>query len=190
MADACFTPHATTREHVRSSIAKLTLLTNASGQYNHDHATTFIAGTRRILRETCNPGDPGNGMDKLCVASNAITCIKSTMVATAKTVLDEAKQLATAATAASSSGTTIAPAITTRSDAQDEADRLNLIHQAVIGAKEGAAEAISMKVGTDVTNSILKSADGNDFFSIDDYQLKDVITAVLQAIGRYHPHKG
>jgi hypothetical protein len=47
-----------------------------------------------------------------------------------------------------------------------------------------------MKVGTDVTNSILKSADVNDFFSIDDYQLKDVITAVLQAIGRYHPHKG
>ena len=71
MADACFTARATTREHVRSSIAKLTLLTNASGQYNHNHATTFIAGIRRILRETYNPGDPGNGMDKLCMASNA-----------------------------------------------------------------------------------------------------------------------
>ena len=113
MADACFTARASTREHVRSSIAKLTLLTNASGQYNHDHATTFIAGIHRILRETYNPGDPGNGMDKLCVASNAIARIKSTTVATAKTVLDEAKRLATTATAASSSGTTIAPAITT-----------------------------------------------------------------------------
>jgi hypothetical protein len=41
-----------------------------------------------------------------------------------------------------------------------------------------------MKVGTDVTNSILKSADGNDFFSIDDYQLKDVIAAVLQGADR------
>ena len=50
MADACFTARASTREHVRSSIAKLTLLTNASGQYNHDHATTFIAGIHRILR--------------------------------------------------------------------------------------------------------------------------------------------
>lgn len=184
MADACFTARASTREHVRSSIAKLTLLTNASGQYNHDHATTFIAGIHRILRETYNPGDPGNGMDKLCVASNAIARIKSTTVATAKTVLDEAKRLATAATAASSSGTTIAPAITTRSDAQDEADRLNLIHQAVIGAKEGAAEAISMKVGTDVTDSVLKSADGDDFRSIDDYQLEDVIAAVLQGADR------
>ena len=35
MADACFTARATTCEHVRSSITKLTLLTNASGQYNH-----------------------------------------------------------------------------------------------------------------------------------------------------------
>ena len=83
MADACFTARATTCKHVCSSIAKLNLLTNASGQYNHDHATTFIAGIHRILHETYNPGDPGNGMDKLCVASNAIARIKSTTVATA-----------------------------------------------------------------------------------------------------------
>ena len=50
MADACFTARATTREHVHLSITKLTLLTNASGQYNHDHATTFIAGIQRSGR--------------------------------------------------------------------------------------------------------------------------------------------
>jgi hypothetical protein len=61
-------------------------------------------------------------MDKLCVATNAIARIKATMCATTKTVLDEAKRLATAVTAASTSDTTIAPAITTRSDAQHKAD--------------------------------------------------------------------
>ncbi len=55
MADACFTARATTRKHIHSSIAKLTLLTNASDQYNHEHATTFIAGIRRILCKTYNP---------------------------------------------------------------------------------------------------------------------------------------
>ena len=50
----------------------------------------------------------------------------------------------------------------------------------VIGAKEGAAEAISMKVGTDVTDSVLKSADGADFHSINDYQLEDVLAVVVQ----------
>ena len=44
MADACITACVTTHKHIHSSITKLTLLTNASGQYNHDHATTFIAG--------------------------------------------------------------------------------------------------------------------------------------------------
>jgi len=83
MANACFTAQATTREHVRASIAKLTLPTNSGGQYNHKDATTFITGIRRTLRETYNPGDPGNGMVKLCIASNAIARIMSTSVATA-----------------------------------------------------------------------------------------------------------
>ena len=164
MADACFTARATTREHVRASIAKLALpTTEAAGQYDHEAATTFIAGVHRILRETYNPGDPGNGMDKLCVATNAIAHIKVTTVATAHSVLDEAQRIAAAATAASTSGATVAPTIDTRSDAKDEADRLNLIHQAVVGAKEGAAEAITEKFGTNVTDSVLKTADGSDF---------------------------
>jgi hypothetical protein len=46
-------------------------------------------------------------MEKLCVASNAIARIKSTSVATAKTVLDDAKRIAIAAS--TTSGTTIPP---------------------------------------------------------------------------------
>jgi hypothetical protein len=182
MADACFTARATTCDHVCTSIAKLALPITAGGQYNHEDATTFIAGIRRILRETYNPGDPGNGMDKLCVVSNAIACIKSTSAVTAKTVLDDAKHIAIAAS--TTSGTTIPPAIDMRSDAQDEADRLNLINQAVIGAKEGTDEAITKKVGTDVTDAILKTADGSNFKSIDDWQLEDVLAAIIQGADR------
>ena len=54
------------------------------------------------------------------------------------------------------SGPTIAPEIATGSNAQDKADQLKIIHQAVIGAKEGAAEAISMKVGTNISDSHLR----------------------------------
>ena len=64
--------------------------------------------------------------------------------------------------------------------------QLNLIHQAATGAKAGAVEAISTKVGTNIMDSILKSADGANISSIDDYQLKDVFVAVLQ--GGDHPN--
>lgn len=102
MADTCFAARTTTREHDRASIAKLTLLTTTGGQYKHENATTFMVGVRCILCKTYNPGDPGNGMD-ICLASNAITKIKSTTVVTTKTVLDESKHSAATTTAASTS---------------------------------------------------------------------------------------
>ena len=40
------------------------------------------------------------------------------------------------------------------------------------------------KVSTEFTNSVLKSADGADFCSIDDYQLKDANAVVLQSADR------
>lgn len=181
MADACFTARSTTREHVAASIKKLTLPTTDNGQYDHDAATTFIAGIHRVLRETYNPGDPGNGMFKLCAAANEIASIKATSVATAKSVLDDAKAIAAAASTGSS---IVPPAIDSRADAQDEADRINLINQAVIGAKEGAAEAITAKVGSDVTDAVLKNADGSDLRSIDDWLLEEVLAAVVQGADR------
>ena len=56
----------------------------------------------------------------------------------------------------------------------------NLVSQAVISAKEGIAEAITAKVGTDITNAVLKNSDGSDHRSIDDYQLADVLVAIMQ----------
>eukprot|EP00804_Cyclotella_cryptica_P013550 CCRYP_012907-RA/>CCRYP_012907-RA protein AED:0.59 eAED:0.66 QI:0/0/0/1/1/1/2/0/788 len=183
MADACFTARATTREHVAASIKKLTLPTTDNGQYGHDAAMTFIAGIHQVLRETYNPGDPGNGMFKLCVAANTMAMIKVTSVATAKSILNDAKAVA----AAVSTGSTIAhPAIDSHADTQDIAGRLNLINQAVICAKEGAAGAITAKVGSDVTDAVLKTADGSNFRSINNWLLEEVLAPVVQ--GADHPN--
>ena len=181
MADACFTARATTRDHVREAIEKLALPKNSNGQFNHDAATNFKAAVARVLRSTFNPINPGCGMSGLCTKSSDVAKITTTSVATIQSVLDEA---AAKARAASTLTHTATPTISTRSDAQEEADRINLLNQAVIGAKEGAAEAITNKVGSDITDTVLKTADGSDFKGVDDYQLEDLLTAVLQGADR------
>jgi hypothetical protein len=45
-------------------------------------------------------------------------------------------------------GKTFLPTITAQTEAQEEANRLNVINQSVIGAKEGVVEAVSKLVGT------------------------------------------
>jgi hypothetical protein len=69
---------------------------------------------------------------------------------------------------------------------QDKANCLNLTHQTVIGAKELATEDITMKVGTDVTNAVLNTGNGSDFKSINDWQLEDVLTTIVQ--GAHSPN--
>ena len=54
----------------------------------------------------------------------------------------------------------------------------------MIAAKEGTAEAIKEKIGTDVTDAVLKTADGSDFKSIDDWQLEDILATLIQGAAR------
>jgi hypothetical protein len=71
----------------------------------------------------------------------------------------------------SHTGKTVLPTFTTRTEAQEEADQLNIINQSVIGAKEGVVEAILKLVGSDITDAILQTADGSDHKSINDFTL-------------------
>jgi hypothetical protein len=57
---------------------------------------------------------------------------------------------------------------------------LNVINQSVIGAKEGVTEGVTLKVGGDITNTILRTADGSDHKSVDDYTLFEVLTAAIE----------
>jgi hypothetical protein len=146
----------------------------------HDAILFLQNGIRCVLVSQFNPSNPGKGMAKLLKdGSNLLTIVKSTDPITANLVLKAAKHKADAASKAAS--TTIAPAITLRSEAQEEADRLNVINQSVIGAKEGVVEAVAKLVGSNITDAVLQTANGSNHKSIDNYMLFAVMEQPLMA---------
>ena len=89
--------------------------------------------------------------------TNATTAIRVTDLDTCNSVLSNSKL---DAAEYSTDNNTIAPTITLRKDAQAKADYYNLIGQAVIGAKEGAAVGITAIIDSNTTdNSNVKGID-------------------------------
>ncbi len=72
----------------------------------------------------------------------------------------------------------ILPTITSQMEAQEEAGRLNVIIQLVIGAKEGILEAITKLVGSNITDAILRTADGSNHKSFDNFKLFELQVAI------------
>jgi hypothetical protein len=183
MAEACYTARATTKQQVIERIGKLALQTNKHGQYTHDAILLLQKGIRRVLVSQFNPSYPGKGMEKLLEdGMNLLTNVKSTDTITANSVLKAAKARADAASKALS--TKITPTITSRSEAQEEADHLNVINQLVIGAKKGVVEAVTKLVGSDITDAVLQTANGSNHKSIDDYTLFAVMAAAIDGADR------
>ena len=75
------------------------------------------------------------------------------------------------------------PKITLHSDAQDKADRRNIINQALIGAKEGVLEALTTFVGTNITDTVLWQTYGN-YKDLDEYILKELLQAAINGANR------
>ena len=183
MAEACYTARATTKQQVLDGIDKLTLQTNKHGQYMHDAILLLQKGIQHVLISQFNPSDPGKGMVKILdKGDNILTRIQSTDAITAGSVLKSAKKRADELS--TTTGKTILPTFTTRTEAQEEADRLNVINQSVIGAKEGVVEAVSKLVGSDITDAILRTADGSVFKSIEDYTLYKVMKVATDGADR------
>ena len=154
MAEACYTARATTKQWVLDRINKLTLQTNEYGQYTHNAILLLQKGIQHVLVSQFNPSDPGKGMVKLFDdGNNILTRVQSTDAITAGSVLKSAKKRADELS--TTTGKTVLPTFTTRTEAQEEADQLNVINQSVIGAKEGVVEAVSKLVGSDITDAIL-----------------------------------
>ncbi len=84
-----------------------------------------------------------------------------------------------AAKESKATGTTVTPAFTLCSEAQEEADRRNVTAQAMIGAKESIVEALMALMGTNITNSVLRTSDGN-FKSVDKYTVHKVMQAAYE----------
>jgi hypothetical protein len=138
-------------------------------------------GIRCVLVSQFNPSNPGKGMAKLLEdGSNILTNVKPTDAITANSVLKAAKTKADVALKAAPS--TIAPTITSRSEAQEEAN--HVINQLVIGMKEGVVEAVTKLVGSNITDAVLQTADGSNHKSIDDYTLFAVMAAAIDGTGQ------
>jgi hypothetical protein len=183
MAEACYTARATTKQQVLNGIKKLTLQTNKNGQYMHDAILLLKKGIRRILQSQFNPSDPGKGMVKLLdTGDHQLTLVKSTKVITAGSVIKKAKQNAKVLLILT--GKAVLPIITTRAEAQEETNQLNVINQLVIRAKEGAVEAITELVGSDITNAILRTANGSNHKSVDNFTLFNVMQVAIDGAER------
>jgi hypothetical protein len=186
MAEAFYTARATTKQQVIEGIRKLTLQTNKHGQYMYDAILLLQKGIRCMLVSQFNPSNPGKSMAKLLEdGSNLLTNVKSTNAITADLVLKAAKIKADAALKAAS--TMIAPAISLQLEAQEEADRLNVINQSVIGLKEGVVDAVMKLVGSVITDAVLQTANGSDHKSINNYTLFAVMAAAID--GANQPSK-
>ncbi len=173
-----------TKQQVLDGIKKLTLQTNKNGQHMHNAILLLQKGIWRILQNQFNPSNPGKGMEKLLnTGDNQLTLVKkSTDAITARSVIKKAKQNAKVLSILT--GKTILPINTTQADAQEEANQLSIINQSVIRAKEGAIEAITKLVGSNITNAILCTADGSNGKSIDDFTLFNIMQVAINGAHR------
>ncbi len=127
MAETCYMARATTKQQVLDGINKLTLQTNEHGQYTHDAILLLQKGLQQVLISQFNPSNPGNGMVKLLDnGANILTQVKSTNAITAGSVLKTAKKRVDELT--TTTGKTILPTFTTQTEAQEEANRMNIIN--------------------------------------------------------------
>jgi hypothetical protein len=144
----------------------------------HDAILLLQKAIWRVLISQFNPSNPGKGMKMLLKdGNNLLTLVKSTDAITAGSVIKAAKKRADELTAMTSK--TVLPSITARAEAQEEANQLNVINQLVISAKKGVVEAITKLVGSNITKTILRTANDSDHKSIDEFTLYKVMKVAI-----------
>jgi hypothetical protein len=181
MSDAVWSARRKNKINTVKQLKKIKLTIDDAGQYQHDDVIKFIEQLKQVAKEQFNPLDKTNGMSKLFEkAQNTINSITTRHAYDYKDILKKSRD---EASKASTKETTVKPDITTRQEAQDEADRLNQIYQAVLGVKEGFKEKICDSGGTDALSSVLQQADGQHK-SIDDYTLYELAEARIAGAHR------
>ena len=179
-----YTIRSTTSVAIKKGLLKIKLPKNDANQYSHNAVVLVGNQLRRLLTGIYNSGADGPGMSKLMDSGdNALTLRKNTDTHTIESVLTAAK--ATAKKKGNDKdGKPTPPLITSRDDAEVEAARENLLTQAIMGAKEGITDGITALVGSDITDAILRSADGTDFKGVDEYSLAELFEAALEGADR------
>jgi hypothetical protein len=179
MAEACYSARALTKAQVVAKIANLSFKKKNNGQYMHDAIATLACGIECIMKGTYNPCDARKGMRGLLIQNTYGP--KSNKAVTPEAVLKEAKEAA--AMESKATGTTVTPAFTLCSEAKEEADRCNVAAKAMIGVKEGVVEALMALVGTNITNCMLCTSDGN-YKSVDKYTVHEVMQVAYKNADR------
>jgi hypothetical protein len=188
MSEACYTARAMTKQQILDGVNKSTLQTNKHGQYMHYAIWLLQRGILHVLISQFNPRNPGKGMEKLLNNSNnLLTLVKSADAIMAGSIIKAAKKRADKLTAMT--GKTVLPSITAQTDAQEEADQLNVINWLVIGAKKGVPKAITKLVDSDISNAILRTANSNDHKSIDEFTLYKVMKLAINSANQPSSNK-
>ena len=122
-------------------------------------------------------------MEKLLdTGNNRLTLVMSTDAIMARSLIKEAKLHAESRSTLT--GKTILPTITARAETQEEANRLNVISQMVIGVKESALDAITKLVGSNFTDAILRTPNGRNHKGVNDFKLLGVMQAAINGADR------
>jgi hypothetical protein len=125
-----------------------------------------------------NPSNLGEGMEKLLDnGNNLLMLVESTDPTMAGFVIKAAKKRADELTAMASK--TVLSSITARTEAQEEANGLNVINQPVTSAKEGVVKTITKLVDSNVTDAILRTSNGSYNKSINELSLYKVMKAAI-----------
>ena len=146
MSNAVWSARCKNKINTAKQLKKIKLTIDDAGQYQHDDVIKFIEQLKQVAKEQFNPLDKINGMSKVFEKNqNTINTITTQHAYNYKDIL---KKLKDEASKASTKETMVKPDIMTRQEAQDEADRLNQIYQAVLGVKERFKEKICDSGGT------------------------------------------
>lgn len=102
----------------------------------------------------------------------------SKVLAKSKAKADRDKKAATDAGQDAADIAAIVPEITDRREAADEADRMNLAGQAIVGIKEGLVSGIVEVAGNGPTDAVVKDAGGQEDKHIDDISIPALFKAL------------
>ena len=176
MGDEVWSVRRLNKLNAEEKLSPIKINKDETNRYTHDDATKFIKAIVKACEDMLNPLDRKNGMAKLFEQTvNEINKITSKDTYDYKDILRISKAEATAASRAT--GAVVPPDITDRANAQEEADRMTKLNQAVIGAKEGIISKLKEAVGDQVLAAELQEADGEPK-GIDDislYKLKELV---------------
>ena len=160
---------------VKAQMQEILINKNDVGGYEYNAVVTLIKQINRFLEQQLFE-ESADGMVGLGrKMPNTLTSYKSN-VAIKKS--DVKRQSIAEAQAARSTNNIVAPKITTNADVQDQVDRQNTARLTAIGVKEAIASAITSIVGAQITNPILRTMDGSDFWTVDKYDLHQLLSAI------------